>query len=437
MKSSNGGHRRSRWVSLIVGVSSAALVLSACSAQPSDSSSAKNFEFLAINESPSIPKILEKLADGVCSAEQAAQPLKVESVSQDTIDQKVQLLAGQDALPTMFSAGNSPKLLRELHKSGQVVDFDKALSKLGASDDLIPSAVSTINTLDGAFIGLPSELNIEGIWYNKKLFADNGIEVPTTWAELTDAAAKLAKTGVTAFSASGAEGWPITRLISGYLYRSVGANALEQVEAGKAKLTDPQYVAAAQKIADFGDAGYFGKGVASIDYDTAIAQFLSGKAAMMYMGTWALENINDKDLNSIGVENVGLMKVPAVADGAGSIDQWPTSVGIPLAMSSKKYDKNAAAWLKCIAQNYGDASLSVAGVVSGFVAHKGYGSLPDISQEIVKEIEASKDGVLWFETLFGPKATKTATTNVALLASGGMTAKEYMSLIQTDIDAER
>ena len=31
---------------------------------------------------------------------------------------------------------------------------------------------------------LPVELNIEGFWYNKKIFADNGIAVPTTWDEV-------------------------------------------------------------------------------------------------------------------------------------------------------------------------------------------------------------------------------------------------------------
>src|SRR3712207_8957938 len=45
-----------------------------------------------------------------------------------------------------------------------------------------------------------------------------------------------------------------------------------------AKLTDPDYVAAADAVAKLGQDGYFGEGVGSIDYDTAINTFMSGDA---------------------------------------------------------------------------------------------------------------------------------------------------------------
>ena len=58
------------------------------------------------------------------------------------------------------------------------------------------------------------------------------------------------------------------------------------VAEGKAKLTDPEYVKAAQAVADLGAKGYFGKGSATMDYSTAEQVFLQGKAAMFYMGWW-------------------------------------------------------------------------------------------------------------------------------------------------------
>lgn len=114
-------------------------------------------------------------------------------------------------------------------------------------DQLEPAAVSTIKALYGGKLDvLPYEYNIEGIFYNKKTFTDNGIAVPGTWDELVAAAAKLEAKGIQPFSASGQQGWPLTRLISGYLYRSLGPDALKDVADGKARLTDPGYVKAAQ-----------------------------------------------------------------------------------------------------------------------------------------------------------------------------------------------
>ena len=96
--------------------------------------------------------------------------------------------------------------------------------------------------------------------------------MPTTVAELTAAADKLKAAGVTPFTASGKTGWTISRWIGALLFRSLGPNAMSDIKAGKAKLTDPQYVAAAQQLQDMGKAGYFGNGVTNIDYDTAFTR---------------------------------------------------------------------------------------------------------------------------------------------------------------------
>src|SRR5690606_41974619 len=120
----------------------------------------------------------------------------------------------------------------------------------------------------------PTRRSSDLIFYNKKVFADNGIKVPGTWEELVSAAAKLEAKGVQPFSASGQQGWPLTRLISGYLYRSLGPDALQKVADGKAKLTDPEYVKAAEEVAALGKKGYFGKGVGYIDYTYSMYMFI-------------------------------------------------------------------------------------------------------------------------------------------------------------------
>ena len=85
---------------------------------------------------------------------------------------------------------------------------------------------------------------------------------------------------------------------------------MNAVASGTAKLTDPQYVKAAQAVADLGTKGYFGKGVGSIDYDTAVNTFLTGKAAMLYMGTWVLANVSDPKADTIGARQHRIHAVP-------------------------------------------------------------------------------------------------------------------------------
>ncbi|KQX63913.1 ABC transporter substrate-binding protein [Streptomyces sp. Root1310] len=424
--------RRARLAGLTASAAAMVVLVSACGGTGGGSTaSGKDFGYLSVTENTTVKAALTTLSKGACKTANDAQPLKVETVPQASLDQKLQLLAGQDALPVQFAAGNAPALTQQLYKSGKVADLEKKLTDLGVFDQLEPAAVSTIKALYGGKVEvLPYEYNIEGIFYNKKVFADNGIAVPGTWTELVAAAAKLEARGVQPFSASGQQGWPLTRLISGYLYRSLGPDALQAVADGTAKLTDPAYVKAAQAVADLGKKGYFGKGVGSIDYDTSMNRFLSGKAAMLYMGSWALANIADEKQNTIGAGDVGFMPFPAVSGGKGSIDQYPSNVGLGITLGAGTFDKKTGDWVSCIAKNYGSTALKDQGSISGFKVNTEVEDANEVTTQVRDTISSSKQNVLWFEALFSTKATTVSQTNAAGLVSGSISPEKFMQTVQ-------
>ncbi|GGE92350.1 extracellular solute-binding protein [Mycetocola zhadangensis] len=426
--------RSRRLLAAAAGAGITALVLTGCGGGGGGASSTpKEFSVLTNAENTEIPDVLSTLSDDQCSAENKTLPLDLETVPQTNLDQRLQLLAGQNALPVMFSAGNAPALTKTLADSGNVLDFEKALTDLDAIDNIEPAAISTIESLYGGFNALPFEYNIEGIWYNKLLFADNGVTVPETWDELVTAAETFNAAGLTAFSASGDQGWPITRLIGNYIFRTLGPDALQKVADGDAKLTDPEYVEAAQAIADLGAAGFFGKGVGSIDADTAANQFMNGSAAMYYMGSWTLSDFADAERNQIGEENIGFMPFPSVEGGKGDSSQLAANVGLPATFNAKSYDDNVGAWLDCISENYGSTALSEKQRVSGFKLNTPVADIPPLTAEVQERIGATDETVLWFEALFTTKATTTSQTNAAQLVTGDLSAEEFMSLVQNDL----
>ncbi|MFD0037185.1 ABC transporter substrate-binding protein [Streptomyces anulatus] len=428
--------RRTRLTFFSAGVTSLALLASACGGGGT-SAAPKEFKYLSVTENTTTRTALTKLSKGSCKAENDALPLKVETVPQASLDQKLQLLAGQDALPAQFAAGSAPALTKQLAESGKVANLDLELERLGVFDDLEPAAVSTIKALyDGKVQTLPYEYNIEGIFYNKKIFKEKGIEVPGTWDELIAASDKLNNKGVQPFAASGQQGWPITRLISGYLYRSLGPGALDDVNTGLAQLTEPEYVKAAEEIAALGKKGYFGKGVGSIDYDTAMNQFLTGKSAMFYMGSWALANISDPKQNKVGADNVGFMPFPAVTGGAGSADQYPSNVGLAVTLGSKNFDKKTDAWVRCIAKNYGSTALKDHGSISGFKVNTPVKDANEVTTTVRKTISSSQQNVLWFEAFFSTKATTASQTNAAGLVTGSVSPKQFMETVQSALKSK-
>ena len=438
MTTASRSRRRRQLLTAAAALSTAAIALTGCAGSPSDGGSATDsasFTFLLNDENQNVQPVLETLAENQCKAEQEAQPLEFSTIPQGEMDSNNQLLASQDGLPVAFSAGGTPSEAAKLDKAGKLVNFTDALADLDATADVVPAAISTIEKLYGGnFVMLPTQYNIEGIFYNKQYFADAGIEEPQTWDDLLDAAETFKGEGYTALSASGDQGWPITRLISTYLFRSVGPDALKDVQDGTAKLTDPEYVEAAQAVADLGAEGYFGENVTSLDYDGATNEFLNGNAAMIYMGSWLLGNINDPAQNKIGADNVGFMPFPAVDGGKGAIDQYPANVGVAVTMSSSNFGPKAQAWLKCIADNFGEVSLSQESTISGFAVN-GEVDVPEITSVIQDKIATGGESVLWMEALFNAKAGQDSSANAALLVTGQLSAEDFMTTIQTDLDA--
>ncbi|MBD5787607.1 extracellular solute-binding protein [Cellulosimicrobium terreum] len=421
----------------VASVAALALTLTACSSGDDDGAqgggSSGSFDYLSLAENTAVKDTLTALSEDQCAAPEESAKLTVTTQPQASFDQQLQLQAGQGALPTLFATGNSPQVIKDIHGSDQLVDISAELDALGKSDAIIPAARSTIEALyDGEVYVLPVEFNVEGIWYNKAVFDENGISVPTTWDELVVASEQLADAGVTPLSAAGKDGWPLTRLIGNYIYRSLGPDAMQKVADGEAKLTDPEYVEAAAEVAELGKAGGFGPSVGSIDYTTAMNEFLGGKAGMFYMGSWALANFNDPAQNKLGADGIGFVPFPNVDGGAGDSTQLAANIGVPLAMSKDAFDDGAKEWLGCIGDNFGTQSLEAQGVISGFAADESVETEP-LTGTVQDQIASADTTVLWFEALFDPKATTTATSNAQLLVTGEMSPEDYMAAVQADL----
>ncbi len=410
-------------------------LLAACGGSSSGSSLNSNgsaaIEFLSVQQaSIGWPLVLSTITDQYAK-NHSGTSFKVDYVGNPgQLNQQVQLLAGQGALPILY---NSPPvdLLAQLAKNGEVLDLESTFQQLGVSQQVLPAAVAIVKKVfNGKFVALPFELNIEGFWYNKQIFAQNSLQPPQTWDQLVQIAASLQRKGIQPFSASGTQGWPITRLISGYLFRKFGPGAMDSVKSGQAKLTDQGYVEAAQVVAGLGKQGYFGKGVATLDYQPAVNLFLQGKAAMFYMGSWELRDYTTPSVNKIGANNVGFFPFPNVVGGVGDSTQTPMNAGQTTSVNKAKYNTAVGGWLAYMAQNYGDVALQKEGAVTGFVVHNPPANLDQLTSLVQAQIQKVSQPVLWFEAEFSTKATNISQQDAAPLVTGAMSPDAFMSAVQ-------
>ena len=397
---------------------------------PTSSNGSVTIHFLSVQAAGTgWPLVLSTITDQYAKTKPGST-FKVDFQDQASLNQKIQLLAGQGALPVLY---NTPPadLLAQLAKNGEVLDIESTFNQLGVTQELVPAAVTLLKKVyNGKLSALPFELNIEGFWYNKQIFAQNGLQPPQTWDELVQIAASLQQKGIQPFAASGKQGWPLTRLVGNYIFRSLGPDALQSVQSGQAKLTDTAYVAAAQAVANLGKQGYFGKGVATLDYMPAVDLFLQGTAAMLYMGSWELRDFNSPTVNKIGASNIGFFPFPNVTGGVGNSGQTPMNAGQPTSVNKAKYNADVGKWLAYMAQNYGDVALQREGAVTGFVVHHPPANLDALTSLVIAQIKQVTQPVLWFEALFSTKAQNISQQNAALLVTNAMSGSNFMAAIQ-------
>lgn len=363
--------------------------------------------------------------------------IEFEFYSQTDLQGRIQQLAAAGALPTLFP-NPANETLDQMYENGQLLDIESTFKELGIWDQLNPGAASLLKSKEvdpDALYELPVELNIEGFWYNKQIFSDNGIEVPTTWDELLAAADTLHQAGIQPFSASGEQGWPLTRLLGGYAARYYGVDAMSRVANGELQLTDQGFVDAADTLKLMVDEGYFGQGLTTIDYNTAVDLFVQGKAAMFYMGSWELRTFNNPETNLIGEENIGLFNVPMVEGGEGSLNDWSMNAGLTLAVNSDDYDPILADWLEYVFSNYGDRSMSELGAITGFNVNNMPEDIPPLTQTTLETIANVEAGYLWWEALFNAVGNQSSTDLVQTLVSDpDFTGEQYMTDLQAALN---
>jgi len=187
------------------------------------------------------------------------------------------------------------------------LDGTPALDKTA---DYLPQAVGSTK-FKGKTYAAPQVIDTLGLFYNKKILKDAGVEVPKTFAELTSAAKKIkAKTGATALYLRGDDPYWFLP----YLYGEGGnmVDARDKI----VQIDDGAGVKAFQTIKDLVDSKAAVTD-ATDGQENQLKALKDGTVAMAVDGPWDIEGaragkaFKDK-------ENLGVAPVPAGTKAQGS-----------------------------------------------------------------------------------------------------------------------
>lgn len=212
--------------------------------------------------------------------------LEMEVLFNDPYHQKLQAYAAAGTLPDVFYVWPGSRSA-VIHEKKLAKDLSKLLGP-SYLKDFTGAATNPANQLGKYMAMLPQSFTYTSVMYvNKKIFADNGLKVPTTYAELKASVPKLKAKGIAVMMLPNKDKWPgQSCFFSAVAGRIAGDKFFDDVLAGKAKFTDKPFVDALTVVENFYKDGIIPRTDNAVGYGEGPGLFAQGKAAIFVDGDW-------------------------------------------------------------------------------------------------------------------------------------------------------
>jgi multiple sugar transport system substrate-binding protein len=349
--------------------------------------------------------------------------------SQDTYEVLVQSQTYQGFLDTVYNAvanGVGPNIIinyastaADYVEDGLVVDLSKYVfdPEIGMADifNSLPAAIQTEATgfVDGGMYALPAVTTGPILFYNKTVYDELGLSVPTTWEELAaNSKAIYEAKGIAGFAADS-----LTDLMQTLLMQS--GNGYIDIASKSVLFGTESFTAWLKWFADNVQAGYFGLNPTgdywSNDFNAGLVASYSGSCA------------GDKYIFPDGFE-YAVAPLPEKIDAAWypSWNRGPIVFNKDEASNLGAYEfvkfflqpENNAGWAKAM------NALSPYGTTQASDAYKAFAA--ELPASLVA-VQDNLDVAGALPTISGSYAIRTALQEAATMAAGGMDPAEALA----------
>lgn len=291
---------------LIVTVSALALCVAGCfgGSPTAESSSAPQVssgpvEIRYMIGQPESPEDLANIKADIKTFESGSDgvTVKLDVVPSENVRTILQTQLRSGNGPDVFGYDTGPGFAGALSKAGLVHDLTDAYAKYQwPVYDFAKQRV----TFDGKLVGIPSQMEEVGVFYNKDIFAKIGVAEPADLSDLMASATKIKAAGIIPMTLADKEGWEGGHLLSMSLSSEVGSAGMDKLLTGETPWDDPSVVSALKVWTDLYDQKLLTPSPTAVTYDNANALFYSGKAAMNPTGSWLAQEIERQAKFEVG-----------------------------------------------------------------------------------------------------------------------------------------
>ncbi|WP_458126838.1 ABC transporter substrate-binding protein [Paenibacillus sp. Z3-2] len=237
------------------------------------------------------------------------------------------------------------------------------------------------------------DTGMQGVVYNKQIFEELGLSLPTNYEEFLAICEKIKASGITPVFMPYKDAWAANIWPAAAFADFVAKNEptfFDDLNNNKKKWSDiPEFKTFMEQQYEVYTKGYTNTDVLSDSYDMAVGKFLNKEVAMMFMGDWLIEGVAEQDPSM----ELGVFPIPSSDNASLGASPLGGQLFIP---KKSKHLEEAKQFLDYIASK---------DVAQQIVDSKGYVS--NLSDVTTPELPAYKQDIV--DNYITPKKTVLTT----------------------------
>ena len=231
--------------------------------------------------------------------------------------------------------GGEPPDIVVIPQPGRIIQFAE-------SGDAVAIPQSVLDNLSGSYdqfwfdlastgghvYGVPNKGDVKSlVWYSPQVFADNGYEIPQTWAELEALTEQIKANGqypwCVGIESGDATGWVFTDWMEDMMLRIQGPDVYDQWVSNEMPFDDPRVIEVAEFVGDlwFAEGNVLGGRdlIAATGFKEAALPIASGDCVLHRQANFAGAFFTEIDAELGPEGDVNVFYLPTISDEFGQV----------------------------------------------------------------------------------------------------------------------
>ncbi|MGG0718745.1 extracellular solute-binding protein [Robertmurraya massiliosenegalensis] len=433
--------RKKKAITLLVTLVAAIFLIVGCSNTESENASTNTGDTKTIKFMHLWPEGSSKTHNSIVNEiiadfekENEGVKVELEVLSNEQYKDKLKVLSTSNELPDVgmtWAAG----FLTPYVDGNKFTPLDDLLA--GDLNDSFVAGTAEAYAIDGKTYGLPLELNIATIFYNKAIFEEYGLEAPKTYDEFKHIIETLNDNGVAPIALGNKDRWTGSLWYMYLADRIGGADVLTSAIDRSGTFEDPALVSAATEVQNLVDMNAFVKGFNGLADEEAKSMFMSEQAAMYLIGSWDLPNFTtNEDVPQEFRDSIGFFNFPTV-NGKGDLNSHVGGPGVGLFVSEDSDVKEEAKkFVAYFVKEWGEKSVTQAGVIPATKLDADSLELPQMYIDVLNELSNATNITLFADVQMSPEVAEVHLNMIQAVFGKEVTPEEFAKEHEEALAAE-